>query len=371
MKKKVIISVTNDLVTDQRVHKVCKTLTNMGFDVLLVGRKRKSSPVMNLRHYKTKRMRLLFDKGPVFYFEYHFRLFFLLLFSRADLLVSNDLDTLAPNSIVSWIKNIPLVYDSHEYFTGVPELMDHPFKRGVWKKIERFFLPKVKDSFTVNQSIADLYFQEYGVQMTVVRNVPESVSIGISDRKELGLPEDKKILILQGSGINVQRGAEELVEAMQFVDDVLLLIIGGGDVFQILRDRVKELKLKSKVTFLPRMSYVELMKYTAASDLGLSMDKGISLNYLYSLPNKLFDYLHAGIPVLVSDLPELKNVIEKYNVGIIIPSHIPVDIAEKINVVLADSDQMDEWRKNAIKASEELNWEKESVLLKKVYEKFL
>ena len=366
-----IVSVINDLVTDQRVHKVCQTLSGMGFDVLLVGRRLKVSPKMEQRPYRTHRMRLFFEKGPLFYLEFQFRLLFFLLFHRARLLVSNDLDTLAPNRVTAFLKSIPLVYDAHEYFTGVPELMHHPLKRKTWKLLERICLPKVNEAFTVNASIAGLYEKEYGIHMKVVRNLPEKFPFQVADRRQLGLPYDKRILILQGSGINIQRGAEELVEALQYIDNTVLLVLGGGDVLPLLRQQVSALKLSDKVLFRPRMPYQEMMQYTAVSDLGLSLDKGHSVNYLFSLPNKIFDYIHAGIPVLVSDLPEVRKVVESYAVGDFIPSHDPVQIADKINDIFAHPERMTNWKLNTEKARRELNWEKESEVLKTVYKQYV
>jgi glycosyltransferase involved in cell wall biosynthesis len=343
----------------------------MGFDVLLVGRKLKTSPTMDQRSYRTYRMRLFFEKGPLFYMEFQLRLLIFLMFHRAGLLVSNDLDTLAPNVMTAFLKRKPLVYDAHEYFTGVPELKHHPLKRKAWKLLEKTCLPKVKAAFTVNDSIAGLYEKEYGIQMKVVRNLPEKFPFQVADRHQLGLPYDQRILILQGSGINVQRGAEELVEAMQYVEDAILLILGGGDVLPLLKQQVKKLNLTDKVLFKPRMPYHEMMQYTAVSDLGLSLDKGHSVNYLYSLPNKIFDYIHAGIPVLVSDLPEVRKVVEQYGVGDFIPGHDPGAIAEKINDIFAHPERITYWKLNTEKARRELNWEKESEVLKTVYEQYV
>ncbi len=328
---------------------------------------------MDSRTYAVKRMHLIFHKGPLFYAEYQIRLFLLLLFQRKiSLLLANDLDTLLPNYLISKLKRIPVVFDSHEYFTGVPELEQHPLKQKIWKQIERFIFPKLKDVFTVNHSIADLFEKEYGIRPKVVRNVPPLwQSKKTTSRIALGLPENKRILILQGSGINIQRGAEEMVEAMQWIDHAVLLIIGGGDVIDILKQMVKQLSLSEKVIFKERQPYEKLMAYTAVADLGLSLDKDLSLNYRYSLPNKIFDYLHAGIPVLASPLIEIKKVIEKYDVGDFIPNHQPKEIAIKVNEIFLHENWLKKWKKNTQKAAHELNWQKESEIIKEVYLKYV
>ena len=348
------------------------SLVSMGFEPTLVGRVLPNSLPMDERPYKTHRMRLIFKKGFFFYSEFNKRLFFYLLFHKAKLLVSNDLDTLVPNYLIHKIKGVPIVYDSHEYFTEVPELVNRPRTQAVWIWIESWIFPKLKDVFTVNDSIAELFEKDYGLRPRVVRNIPvKKEKVKPATRKELGLSEDKKILILQGSGINVQRGSEEMVEAMKYIDNAVLLVVGGGDVVDTLKQMAENSELKGRVVFKPKQPYQKLMQLTTAADLGLTLDKDTNLNYRFSLPNKLFDYIHAGIPVLASPLPEIKKVIEEYDIGDFIPSHKPEEIAQKINQILADQDLLDKWKKNTTFAASNLTWQNEEIELREVYKKYV
>lgn len=367
-KKRAIISVINDLVTDQRIDRTASVLADLGFEVLMVGRQKTDSPRMPHRDYETFRMRLLWEKGPLFYAEYTIRLFFLLLSRPANLLVSNDLDTLLPNYLVHKLKRIPIVYDSHEYFTETPELVNRPKVQRVWKWIEKTIVPRLKNCITVNASIAGLFEQEYHVPFRVVRNIPKRQKISdIPTRESLNLPSDQKIILMQGSGINIQRGAEEAVEAMQYLDDVLLLIVGGGDVLPVLKNMVTKLNLQQKVKFVPRQTPENLVAYTASAVIGLSIDKDTNINYRFSLPNKLFDYIYAGIPVLATPLVEVKKIIQAYQIGEFVDNHDPKHIAATINAMLQDETRLRMYSQNTLKAAAELNWENEKKTLIEIF----
>lgn len=368
-KKKIIVSVINDLVTDQRVRKVCEFLVKNGYDVTLLGRKLKSSLPMSDTAYRTVRFRLPFTKGAMFYATYNLRLFFYLIFHKCDVLLSNDLDTLLANHWARKFKrNCRLIYDSHEYFTGVPELADNPKVKRFWERIEKKTVPGVDTMYTVNDSIAGLYRKQYNREVFVVRNIAERRPVEqLKTKDELGLPDNKKIIIIQGAGINIDRGAEEMVEAMKFIPDVWLIFVGDGDAVSSLKEQVKRLNLDEQVKFFGKRPYNELMNFTIHADLGVSMDKDTNINYRFSLPNKLFDYIHAGIPVLVSDLPEIRRIVDEYDLGIISTTHEPQGIAELVNGLFADEERYYQLTENARTAARELTWEKETQMLKQIF----
>jgi glycosyltransferase involved in cell wall biosynthesis len=370
--RRAIVCVTNDLTTDNRVHRSCTVLRELGWEVLLVGRTLPESQPLQ-RAYRTHRMRLLFRKGPLFYAEYNLRLLLLLLLRRADLVLANDLDTLPAGYVAARLKGAVLVYDSHEFFTEVPELFrpdgSSRTARRIWLALERALLPRSRHLITVNDSIAREYRMRYGITFHVVRNIPMHRDLGpLPSRAELGLPEDRFILILQGSGINVHRGGEEAVMAMRELPGCLLLVVGGGDAWPALQRSVEEHGLGDRVRLLQRMPYERMMQYTRNADLGLSLDRDTNLNYRYSLPNKLFDYFRAHIPVLVTDLPEVAGIVRRYGSGVVIPRPEPGLIAAEVLALQADTEARKTLRQNAIFAAASLDGEREKAVLTALFQ---
>jgi glycosyltransferase involved in cell wall biosynthesis len=367
-KKRIIVSVTNDLYTDQRVHKVCQFLYENNYNVLLVGRKRRNSLELSPRDYKTKRMRLIFEKGALFYAFFNLRLFFFLLFRKSDVLLSNDLDTLLANYLVSKIKGKRLVYDTHELFTEVPELTSRPKVRAVWLRIERWIFPTLKTVYTVNKSIAEIYTKKYNVPVKVVRNIsPKWIVPVVKTKLELQLPEDKHIIILQGAGINIDRGAEEAVEAMKNIQNAVLIFVGDGDVLPQLKSKVSNEGLGEKVKFFGKKPYQELMQYTFHADIGLTIDKDTNPNYKYSLPNKVFDYIHTNTAVVASNIVEVSSVVKQHDVGLILKEVSPEAISNVINTLIKDEGRLKQLKLNCSIAAEKENWENELEVLKKIY----
>lgn len=369
--KKVILSVTEDLYTDQRMDKMSLFLLKKGFDVTLVGRCYGDSPRLKERPYKTHRMRLLFRKGVLFYAEYQFRLLLYLLFHKCDLLVANDLDTLWPNYLVSKWRKKPLVYDSHEYFCGELSVISKPISYKVWHGIERRIFPKLKTVITVSQSIVDQYEREYGVRPYLVRNIPTAALPAVTaTREELGMPADKTVLLLQGAGINEGHGVEDLVKAMRQLPDCHLFIVGTGTIVPQLKQMTETLCLHERVTFIPRQTRERLFNYTALADIGICPGKDVGPNARFSLPNKIFEYIKAGTPMVVADLPEWERVMRQYEVGTVAEGFTPETITAAVKE-LSNPEKLASCRANCRTAASELTWENEEKVLEEVYSQYL
>jgi glycosyltransferase involved in cell wall biosynthesis len=328
--KRVIVAVTNDISTDQRVAKVCNTLFHNNFEVLLIGRKLKNSKIVE-RKYKTKRFNLIFNSGFLFFAEYNFRLFFFLLFSRKDILLSNDLDTLLPNYLIGKIQRKKIVFDSHELFPEIPELVARPIVKKIWLSLEKSILPKLKNNYTVCNSIAYFYKNKYNVHFETIMNLPtkKEVEKGAFSFETNG----KKIILYQGA-INIGRGLENLIETMKLLEHHLLVIIGDGDTYKSLKESVSHEKLNNKVIFLGKIMPKELHKLTPLADVGISLEEDLGLNYRFALPNKIFDYIQAEVPILVSNLPEMSAIVNHYNVGEVVLNTTPKKLANQIKQLL-------------------------------------
>jgi glycosyltransferase involved in cell wall biosynthesis len=345
--KRVILCVTNDLSTDQRVHKTAMSLKGMGYTVLLVGRKLPNSPSIN-REYKTKRLVLLFRKGPLFYMFFNLRLFLYLLFQKADVIVSNDLDTLPACALISKWKRIQLNYDSHELFTEVPELIGRERVKRIWERIEKRYVKRVSRFYTVCKPIADIYAKKYNREVAVIRNLPLKKELENINKFE------RPTLIYQGA-LNLGRGIELMIDTMNYLPDYDLIIVGKGDLKSELKHRAENAKYKN-VQLKGFVSFDQLNSLTAKAHIGLSWEEDLGLNYRYALPNKVFDYIQARIPVMVSNLPGLKSILDENRVGELLKSREPKKTATQIEQLYEKRHTFDDSIDNAAK---ELTWEKE------------
>lgn len=346
MSKKVICTVTNDLAGDQRMHKTCTSLTNAGYDVLLVGRLRSSSKELPLWSFQTKRIRCSFNQGKLFYLEYNLRLFFFLLFAKADIQTAVDTDTLLANYWSSLFRGRKLVFDAHEYFTEVPELVGRKFSQFLWRIVERLFIPK--HAYTVNASLAELFKQKYKVKFEVIRNLPRLQDLKIGERSGI---------IYQGA-VNMGRGLKELIQVMPEIDEHLH-IYGTGDIDQELKILVKELSLQDKVTFHGFVPMEELREKTLNAKIGVNLLENKGLSYYYSLANKFSDYIECGLPQISMNFPEYSTLNKQFGVAVLLKDLSEKPLIYSLNKLLLDKEFYHSVELNCLSARKDLNWEQE------------
>lgn len=355
--KKILFSVTNDLNSDQRMWRICASLQAAGYHVQLVGRQLPDSRVLPQRAYAQHRMVLFFNKGPMFYLEYNLRLFLYALGSKVAIYSAVDLDTLPAMWLAARLRNCPMVYDAHEIFTEVPELAPGGLKQRLWKTLERLLLPKIRHAYTVNHSLATWYKKQYGIQMEVVRNMPEA--------REPLVIADAEFILYQGA-LNAGRGLEALIEAAPSLP-LPVYIAGKGDLADWLTAAVRERGLGDKVKLLGQLDPEALQQLTARAWLGINLLESQSLNYYYSLANKFFDYVQAGIPQLCADFPEYAHMNSAFEVAVLSSSHETSTWLPLVDALWKDQERYAYLKSNCLKAAREWTWESEKKTLLAFY----
>lgn len=356
---RIVLSVINDLTGDQRVHRIASSLQESGYQVLVVGRRLPESLPLSERPYTTHRLRLWFRKGKLFYLEFTLRLFFYLLRKKAAIYTANDLDTLLPNFLIARLRRAKLMYDSHEWFTEVPELIGRTFTRRIWLWLEKRLFPRVDQVSTVNASLAKIYSDTYQREVAVIRNVPLPKPMPVKQTKE-------KVLLYQGA-LNIGRGLELMIEAMAYLPDYQLWIIGRGDIVKALKSLAHNIDpAGNRIRFWGFIPLEKLHALTLRARWGFSLEEDRGGNYHYASPNKLYDYVQAGVPVLASDLPEMRALIEEYGVGDLLLSdqRNPQALADAIR---KGEEHHHDYRQACLKAAQHLNWEQERTQLLKLY----
>ncbi|MEG0930445.1 glycosyltransferase [Algoriella sp.] len=367
---KILSAVINNIETDQRLDKVCHSLISFGYDVELIGTTLRGKPNLN-KPYKTHFIDMKNQSSAKMYAEFNFKLFFTLLkkSDKKTILLANDLDSLLPFYLVSKLYRLPLVFDSHEIFSELPSLNNRPKTKKVWKTLERFLIPKVKHFYTVSDGYANWFKKEYGANPAVIRNVPNQTKL--NDKQDFIFfhlppnPTNEKIVMYQGA-INMSRGIDKMIEAFLHIDNCQFWIAGDGPKKTEYEQMVRDLNLTNRIHFLGNIPPKTLKTITPLAEIGMSMEEDLGLSYRYALPNKLFDFMQAGIPILGTNLPEIKKTIEEYKVGKVIDNHNPKHIAEKLQEILNEGKKA--YKTNLQEAAKELCWENEENKLKTIFE---
>lgn len=356
--KKIICTVTNELKFDQRMTRICSSLANAGFDVILLGRKNSSSPELIFKNFTQHRLFCFFSKGKLFYFEYNLRLFFYLLFNKADALVAIDLDSILPCLWVSKLKKSKRVYDAHELFCEMEEIVNRPMIYKIWKKIESYAVPKFKFGYTIGEFYAKEFQINYNSTFEIIRNAT------VFDEQNFQTKTGEYILY-QGA-VNEGRGFEKLIPAMKNVE-AKLIVCGNGNFFEQAKALVIENNLENKIEFKGYVEPNALKEFTKNAKIGITIFDNIGKSNVLSLANRFFDYMHFGVPQLAMNYPEYKKINEDVEVALLLNKVDENEISKSLNLLLNDYDFYQKLKLNCKIASKKYCWQEEEKKLISFY----
>jgi len=370
--KKVLSIVLNNFKNDSRVLKENISLKKAGYDVQVValydeGQKEFES-IQNIPVHRIKLKSRNWSKNKLVqllkYFEFVYKV--IKNYKNSDIIHCNDLNTLPIGVIIKkfFNKNAKIVYDAHEYETETVHLKG--IEKKIVKIIEKYLIKYADKIITVSDSIANEYVKLYNIEKpALVLNTPLFKNIEKKDlfREKLGIKKDKTIFLYQG-GLSKGRGIEVLLDAFKDINDnkSVIVFMGYGPLEKVIQEASKKYP---NIYFHPAVSPEVLLDYTSSADFGISTIEDGCLSYRYCLPNKMFEYLMAEIPVIVSNLYEMRKLVNKYKIGVVAKENSPKGLKEAIKEAM--SLDRNELLENIKKVKKIYNWEEQEKILLEVY----
>ncbi len=385
--KHALVIVLNSFTHDSRVLRQISTLKKRSQSVHVYALHENNLPVMeNRTDYLLRRFRLATRPWPrnklvqsLKYIECLLRMSWQGVWLKPDVVHAHDLEALPIGYVVAKLTKAKLVYDSHELWSHQAASTHFPaflFKMAM--RLETFLARRSDTVITVTDSISRHLSKEMRIPPpTVIRNVP-SAPLEISDDTESPLHESLGInrgvsIVLYLGMIGRGRGLEILIDAMQWVHAEAIAVVMGGPwgtpYLHQLRTQASALRLDERVRFAQAVPPNEVCRYARGATIGIAPIEDYCLSYRYSLANKVFEYLHAGLPVAATDLPEMANLIHLYDVGELFPDSNSKAVATTLNRMLSSPPTLARYRANAIAAAKELNWSNEEQKLLSVYDR--
>ena len=358
---KIVFTVTNDLNYDQRMIRICSTLVTAGYDVTLIGFKRKASKPLTMRSFKQIRLPIIAEQGKIMYAHYWFRLLWQLLWMKSDVICAIDLDTIVPVFLASVIRKKHRVYDAHEIFTDLKESISRPAVYKMWTTIANYCVPRFPVGYTIGECYAEEFRKRYGVDYKVVRNATVLQPIVNIEKRE-------RNILYQGA-VNVGRCFEQLIPAMKHVN-ARLIVCGEGNFYNEARALATEHNLNDKIDFKGYVPPAELPAYTSNAYIGITLFEETSLSNRLSLANRFFDYMHAAVPQLCIRYPEYEKVNARFEIADLVTDVSPENIARELNRMLDDPEYYSRLQNNCLRAREVFNWQQETITLLSVYKQF-
>lgn len=368
----ICITKFGDLRYDSRTLREMRTLRDMGYDVVAVGMTGQGrSHTEEQEGMRFTRVRVSVDGWSKWKFlQYPWKAMGPVLRTKAQVVHAHDVYSLMVAGWAAAWSGARLIYEARELFTEVSGLVGRPVERAIWGAVERAWIGRCDRVITVSDGIAAVLSTRYGIpRPMVIRSLPEYRKVQRTSllREPLGIPGERKIALYQGI-LSAGRGLEGLIRAMEQVEGLDLVLLGEGPLSAELKARVQHSSARERIHVLDAVPPDRLLEYTASADIGVHLIQNTCLNHYYCLPNKLFQYILAGLPVIISDLPEIAKVVREYDVGILVDPADEGAVVQAMRRMTEEDDLRKRYACHAHRAASALNWEQEKVKLREVYE---
>jgi len=368
---KVASIVLNNFKHDNRVMKEGLSLLKMGHQVNVVaihdlGQKQEEVinglPITRIK-LSSKKLPGFFVFQAVKYVEFAVRV--ISRFHQYQVMHCHDLNALPIGVIVKLFLNrkVKIVYDAHEYETERNGLSS--FGKFMARFLERRLIRFADKAITVSEGIANEYSRLYKVKPDLVLNCPEAQEVVKSNylREHFGISDSARIFIYQG-GLIRGRAVEETIAAFsEMSDDKVIVFVGYGHLVEYVQEEAGK---NANIFYHEAVSYHELLQITASADVGLTLIENICLSYLMSLPNKFFEYIAAGLPIIATNLPEMRKIVVKHNIGNLAEGNTAPEIAKAVSE-MSDQD-LSVFKNGLVEAGKIYNWQNQEIQLKKLYD---
>ncbi len=368
----IVFSLTGDVGCNSRAQKQLRELVSLGASVAVLHLG--SDSVCGMPDgVSVRAIQRPAGSGPRFFAAVHRRFSEAARAFQSKVYHASDLYTLPAMGRAASERDGLLAYDARELYPHVASTASRPWVRAVWRAVEHRHIRRADAVFTVGDAIADVLCRFYRIaRPIVIHNVPDYAEPAPSDalRTMTGADVNTVLLLHQGN-IQKHRGCSLLVDAMPSVEGAMLIFLGGGPLKEEMRRKVDRKGLAEWVRFIDPVPPAGLLSLTASADIGITLLKDTCLNHRLALPNKLFEYLMAGLPVLASNLPEVGGLVNRFKVGMTVDPVDTAALAETIQYMVDNTGARAKWAGNSRRVFSEFSWEKASARFRSAYQNLL
>lgn len=360
--KKVSIGFLGNIFFDTRTFNLFQSLKGKGREVSFTGFDWLTEDFKSVEQDDIKVQKLTKNRYSIlFYIKFFFSQLKSLILKNADIYFAADFFSLPAVVLAGKIRRSKIFYDSREIYTQLPFHDDKPGIKKVYTILEGFLIKRVDCIFTTGEMDSEYLKKLYSLKETfLLRNLPLTKTNLLPVDYHMKYNIQKDAIIILYLGIVVKgRGLEIYFKTIQKMNNLYLIILGGGEHFQFYKSLANEMKITERIIFVGKVEQDKILNYTAGAFAGLSIIDNISTNNYYALPNKLFEYIMSGIPVIVNDLPQMKRIVEEYGVGDVTQEMNEDELIKILTRWKENEELYSSLKSNCLRASKVLNWENE------------